>query len=136
MDVYLRHLINPDYYVLLIHPTSLLSKRYTLVALSSDPLQTVANLNPGHSGPVLYVLKAGCAFTSLAEASRVRHFLATKKRSFASKQKYLIKTARRHNLRYYSNDIEPPGGTRAYLERHAPGNFVSAYDRLITKGRM
>jgi len=135
MDAYMRTLIRPNYYVVLIQPTSVLSKKYTQVRASSDPLQTVVNLNPGHVGPVLYVLKAACAFPSADDANAVRDFLATKKRSFESKKRFLMNTAERFRLRYYSDDIEPPGGTRAYLQRHAPEAFVSAYDRLITKRR-
>lgn len=133
MDVYLRHLLEPEYFVVLIHPTSHLSKKYTLVRTSSDPLRTIINLNPGHDGPVLYKLRAGCAFRTYDEADRVRHFLATKKRSFQSKQKYLKKLAERRGLRYYSDKYLPPGGTRNFLLKHAPLNYVQTYDRLISK---
>jgi hypothetical protein len=133
MDVYLRHLLEPEFFVVLIHPTVHLQKRYTLVKLSTDPLRTVVNLNPRSGGPLLYKLRAGCAFRTYQEADRVRHFLATKKRSFQSKQKYLKKLAEKYNLRYYSDKYSPPGGTRNFLLKHAPLNYVQTYDRLISK---
>jgi hypothetical protein len=133
MDVYLRNLISPSYYVCLIHPTGQLSKRYTLVKLTKDPLQTVVDLNPGHSGPVLYVLKAGCAFRSLPDALRAKQYLAKKKRSFASKHRYLQKLAVRQHLPYYTDELKPPGGSRAFLEKYANTNYVNTYDRLIKK---
>jgi len=135
MDVYMRHLLAPTYYVVLIHPTSALSKSYTLVRTTCDPLQTVANLNPAHAGPLLYRLRAGCAFHSLREARAAKEYLATKKRSFDSKKKYLMKLADTQGLPYYSDEIVPPGGTRAYLERYAPTRYVRTYDRLIQKKR-
>ncbi len=133
MDVYLRSLISPLYYVVLIHPTPAMNKSYTQVALTVDPLQTVMALNPGQGGPVWYKLRAGCAFRSYDEAYATRKFLATKKRSFSSKQDYLQKLAARRNLPYYSDTLRPPGGTRAYLKKRAPPNYVSTYDRLIQK---
>lgn len=133
MDAYLRNLISPSYYVVLIHPTNAVNKSYTRVVLTTDPLATVSALNPGQGGPIWYKLKVGCAFRSYAEAYATREFLATKKRSFSSKQDYLLKLAERRHLRYYSDSIKPPGGTRAYLKKYAPSNYVSAYDRLIQK---
>lgn len=125
----------PDFFVVLIHPTALLHKKYTLVRLTTDPLQTVINLNRGCGGPTYYVLRAGCAFRSLGDACRASDFLAKKKRSFSSKKKYLKKLAARHRLPYYSDTRKPPGGTRAFLEGHAPGNYVQTFDRLISKRR-
>jgi len=133
MDVYLRSLLEPSYFVVLIHPTSHLSKKYTLVKTTCDPLRTIVNLNPGCGSPLHYKLKFGCAFRTYHEADKVRHFLATKKRSFQSKQKYLKKLAERRNLRYYSDKYPPPGGTRNFLLKHAPMNYVQTYDRLISK---
>lgn len=133
MDVYLRSLISPLYYVVLIHPTPATNKAYTQVCMTTNPIQTVIALNPGQGGPVWYVLKAGCAFRSYDEAYATREFLATKKRSFSSKQAYLQKLAARRHLPYYSDTIRPPGGTRAYLKKYAPSNYVSTYDRLIRK---
>jgi len=100
---------------------------------TTDPLQTVSNLNPGYHGPVLYMLKAVCAFPSKDDACSACHYLATKKRSFESKKRYLMEMAEKHQLRYYSDEYTPPGGTRAYLQRRANLAYVNAYDRLITK---
>lgn len=133
MDVYLRSLISPLYYVVLIHPTAAVSKSYTQVVLTSNPLQTVVAFNQDQGGPVWYKLRAGCAFRSYDEAYATRLFLATKKRSFNSKQTYLKNLAARRHLPYYSDAIRPPGGTRAYLKKYAPSNYVSVYDRLIRK---
>jgi hypothetical protein len=135
MEQVLRDLVSPKYHVALIHPSPILRKKYTLVRLTTDPLAAVARLNPDQDGPRRYELRAYCTFDTISDAVAAHAHLATKKRSFASKERYLRRIAQKNSLPFFCAEATPPGGNLEFLERHAPPEWAAEYSRLVEENK-
>jgi hypothetical protein len=133
MEQVLRDLVSPKFHVALIHPSPILRRKYTLVRLTTDPLAAVARLNP--EGPIQYELRAYCTFDTLHDAVAAHAYLATRKRSFASKERYLRRVARKKSLPFFCAEATPPGGNLEFLERHAPPEWALEYSRLVEENK-
>jgi hypothetical protein len=108
--------------------------KMSYVFLSHDPIlstilhnqKLVYNRETRKVAPHWQLHGAAGPFKSLSSARACGQALVDHTRTKSSKRKVLRQLAAHFGVRLYTDTEHPPGGLKAYLEKHAPADFLSA----------